>query len=773
MKKNNTIPPLHHLLPACMLVGLLVSCGVTRHLPKDEKLYTGATIVLQSDSMGKKEKKELISSLNTLIRPKPNKTLLGARYKLWWYYKAGNPKSEKSLRGWMKNKLGEAPVYLSMTNPKNTRAVLENFLENKGYFYATVTDSLISDNTTGKYLYTVIPSNRYTIRNVSFIGDSVGLEGYIQQIASQSLLKSGDPYDFEVIKTERERIDNWLKEKGFYLFNPDYILMKVDSTVGNHQVDIFTVVKKETPRLARRQWYINNIYIYPNYEPAADSIAIDSSFWHQRYFIIDPANAYKPKVFNRTIFFKPGELYNRTDHNKTLNRLVNVGTFRFVRNRFEELPAVNDSGRLNVYYYLVNAKRRSLRFESTGRTTSANFGGIEFNLNLRNRNTFRAAEQLMLKLYGGTDVQFAGQNKGYNIYRMGTEASITWPRFIPFKISPSGAFVPNTKLTMGYEWQQRQRLYTLNTLKASFGWLWKTSLREEQDFYPLNLTLVNSSNVSEEYLRLIQADTLLARIIEEQLIIGPSYTYTYTNTIDLKKRNGFYYRGHLDLSGNLLGLLQGANAKNGAVRKLFDVQYSQFFKMEHDLRYYRRLGTGNTQRVWVNRLNIGFGLPYGNSLQLPFIKQFFTGGSNNLRAFRVRSVGPGSYRPPGAAGGFLPDLVGDIKFEMNSELRFPLFSIFYGALFADAGNIWLYNDNPLKPGAQFSSKFLSELAVGIGAGLRLDIAGIFTMRLDLGMPVRKPWLAPSQRWVFNQIDFGNPAWRRENLVLNLAVGMPF
>ena len=764
---------MYNLLLACLLTGALASCGVTRYLPEGERFYNGALIILQNDSLDKKQKKALAGSLNSLIRPVPNKKLLGVKTKLWWYYKAGNPKNDKSLKGWMKNKLGEPPVYLSMTNPKNTRAVLENFLENKGYFQATVKDSLISDSTQGKYLYTVIPGHRYTIRQVSFSGDSAGPSGYIQQVASESLLKSGAPYDFEAIKTERERIDNWLKEKGFYLFNPDYLLMKVDSTIGQNLVDINVVLKKETPKSALRQWYIKNVYIYPNYEPSVDSLEVDSSYWHRRYYIIDPANSYKPKVFNRTIFFKPGEVYNRTDHNKTLNRLVNVGTFRFVRNRFEELPPSNDSGYLNVYYFLVNAKRRSLRFESTGKTTSANFSGIEFNLNWRNRNTFRAAEQLMLKLYGGTDVQFAGQNKGYNIYRFGTEASITWPRFVPLKISPSGAFVPNTRLTLGYEWQQRQRLYTLNTLKASFGWLWKTSLREEQDFYPLNITLVNSSNVSDEYLNLIQADSLLARVIEEQLIIGPSYTYTYTNTIDQKKRNGFYYKAHLDLSGNMLGLLQGANAKNGEFKKLFDIQYSQFFKMEHDLRFYRRLGAGLKQKVWVNRLNVGFGLPYGNSLQLPFIKQFFTGGSNSLRAFRVRSVGPGTYRPPGNASGFLPDLVGDIKLELNSELRFPLYSIFSGAVFADAGNIWLYNDNPLKPGGKFSSKFFSELAVGLGAGLRLDIAGIFTMRLDLGMPIRKPWLPQSQRWVFNRIDFGDPDWRKENLVLNLAVGMPF
>lgn len=763
-----------HLMAGLLCVLLLSACSVSRYLPEGEKYFEASTLSFAAeDSLSKQQRKALEATLKPLLRPLPNKKRLGMRHKVWFYHIAGTPRSEKGMRHWIKTKLGEPPVYLSMANPERTSTLLQHNLENQGYFFARVAADTVLKNHAGTWNYQIAAGPRYTLRNITFLPDSSEPGNLVQKVASESLLKSGAPYSFELVKAERERIDAWLKENGFYLFNPDYILMRIDSTVGNHQTDIQVVIKKETPAQALRQYYIHKIFVYPAYEPSLDSIEVDSSYLHNKFFLIDPEQKYKPKVFDRTIFFTPGELYKRNDHNQTLNRLVNVGTFRFVKNRFEELPIRNDSGYLNTYYYLVSSKRRSLRMETTGKTTSANFGGVEFNMNWRNRNTFRSAEQLFLKLYSGFDVQFAGQNKGYNIYRIGTEGGITWPRFIPFKVAPSGAFVPHTKLTVGYEWQKRQRLYTLTTLKTQMGWEWRANLRSEHHLNPFNFTYVNSSGVTQEYLDQIAKDSNLARIIEEQLIIGPSYTYTYTNTLNPRKRNGWFYKGSVDLSGNVLGWLQGANAKEGNVFTLFEVRYSQFVKTEHDIRYYRRLSSQNTDLVWANRIDVGLGVPYGNSLQLPFIKQFFTGGSNSLRAFRVRSVGPGTFRPDVPPGTFLPDLVGDIKLEFNTEIRARLFSIVHGALFVDAGNIWLFNENPLKPGGKFSSSFMQELAIGGGAGLRLDIAGIFMLRFDLGVPMRKPWLPEGSRWVLSQIDLNDRDWRRENLVFNIAVGLPF
>ena len=232
--------------------------------------------------------------------------------------------------------------------------------------------------------------------------------------------------------------------------------------------------------------------------------------------------------------------------------------------------------------------------------------------------------------------------------------------------------------------------------------------------------------------------------------------------------SGVYFNGNIDLSGNVAGLLTGADAKNNKPKTVFNAQFSQYVRFETDIRYYAKLSKTS---VWANRFIAGLGLPYGNSLQLPYIKQFFVGGTNSVRAFRSRSIGPGSYVDTTITT-FFPDQSGDIKLELNTELRVKLFSIVHGAIFVDAGNIWLFNDDPNKKGAKFSKNFLEEIAVGGGAGLRFDIS-FFVIRLDVAVPFRKPWLADKERWVIDQINFRSPAWRKENIVYNLGIGYPF
>jgi outer membrane protein assembly factor BamA len=200
-----------------------------------------------------------------------------------------------------------------------------------------------------------------------------------------------------------------------------------------------------------------------------------------------------------------------------------------------------------------------------------------------------------------------------------------------------------------------------------------------------------------------------------------------------------------------------------------NVPYSEFAKTEHDFRYYLKL---NDRNRLASRIIIGAGLPYGNSSSLPFIKQFFSGGTNSIRAFRARSLGPGTFRYNVDEDSFLPDQSGDFKLELNAEYRAKLFSIVEGAAFIDAGNIWMANDDPNRPGAVLSKDFMKELAVGTGVGLRFDLSFLI-LRGDLAFPIRKPYLPDGERWVLNQIDFGNRDWRRENLVFNLAIGYPF
>jgi len=338
------------------------------------------------------------------------------------------------------------------------------------------------------------------------------------------------------------------------------------------------------------------------------------------------------------------------------------------------------------------------------------------------------------------------------------------------KIQSRGGYMPRTNVKLGYDMLSRTKLYTLNSFNFGYGYLWKENIQKQHELYPISISYIQPRNVTQAYHLLIAQDTLLAQAIRKEFILGSTYQYTYNQLANgITPINAFYFNTTVDVSGNIAGLITGANAKKGNEVTISGVPFAQYFKTEFDGRYYRRIGLHGT---WANRAIIGIGIPYGNSTQLPFIKQYFIGGNNSLRGFRSRSVGPGTYKFVSPANNFKHDETGDLKLELNTEFRFRINGPLYGALFVDAGNIWLVNDSTWthKPGGQFTSKFLSQLAVDAGAGIRFDIT-LFVVRFDVGFPLRKPW--EQNPWVMNQIHFLDGAWRKENVIYNLGIGYPF
>ena len=757
----------------CIVLSLLFiyGCSNTKYLPEGDLLYTGGSVTVKDSVMKKKERKELEKTLEGLLRPKPNKQFLGLRPKLWFYNIAGEPTKDKGIRYWLRNKVGEEPVLFSKVDLDYNANVLRSFAENHGYFKARVSADSTVRNKRVTAEYTIQPRKQYKIKEVKFPEDSSALGKAIARTKRRSLLKEGNPYDLDIIKTERERIDARLKEKGFYYFNPDYILAQVDSTKGDQQVNIKLKIKEETPEKAREAYKIDEIIVYPNFSVSKDTIKYkkEDIVQYNDFTIIDTADTFNPRVFDRAILFKKGDLYNRKDHNLTLNRFVNLGTFNFVKNEFKPSDSVKNA--LDSYYYLTLLPKKFIRFEVLGKTNSASYTGSEVNVNWNNRNLFGGAELLTVSVFGGADFQLAGENKGHNIFKLGTETSLTWPRFItPFNIQGNSEFVPRTKATLRYEYQNRTQLYSLNSFNASFGYLWRESIRKEHQLNVMDITYVSPNNVTPEYQQDIKDDPALGKIIEKQLIFGPTYSYTYTNTMQKRKKHTFYFNGELDLAGNVTGLLTGANIKKKDTVKIFDVPLSQYAKVKTDFRHYLKL-TKETELA--SRIIVGIGLPYGNSGVMPTSKQFVSGGTNSIRAFRARTLGPGNFFNTATTNSsYLPDQSGDLKLEFSSEYRAKLFSIVNGALFVDAGNIWLLNADPLKPGAEISKDFMKDIAVGAGAGLRFDLS-FLVLRTDLAFPLRKPWLPENDRWVIDDIDFGNSTWRKENLILNIAIGYPF
>lgn len=762
-----------------LICGLLSleACSNIKYLPKGEKLYIGGDVKIEGDSIKKGEKKALRTELKGLLRPQPNTTFLGLRPKLFAYNIAGTPKKPKGLRNWLKNKVGEPPILASSVDLKRNQEILQNRLENKGYFQSLVTGDTVSKNRKVKAEYLAVPGPHYRIQTVNFPSDTSDLEKAVAATAAKTLLKPGDPYNLDVIKGERERIDQNLKERGFYYFGSDYLLVKVDSTIGRHRVDLFVTVKPGTPALARQIFSIGEIFVYPNFSLAqtqADTSKSNAVLF-DGFYVVDKDSTFKPSVFRRSMFFDSGEVYNRKDHNLSLNRLTTIGSFKFVKNRFERDKTAG-SPTLDAFYYLTPLPRKSLRGEVLGTTKSNNLTGSELSLGWRNRNAFRGAEQLSIRAYSSFEVQVSGTQRGYNTYRIGTEATLSIPRFVVpfFDFNTGNEFVPRTKFTLGYELLNKRKLYTLNSFRAQAGYNWKESDTKEHEVNLVSINYVQPANVTQQFRDSIANNITLNKSIEKQFIIGSTYSFTYNNQTQVARQNNLFFSGNLDLAGNVWGLASGANYKTNDTITLFKARFAQYIRLDGDIRYYYKLGR---KSQIANRVIAGVGYPYGNSFELPFIKQFFVGGSNSIRAFRARSIGPGTYRPEQSSlDNFLPDQSGDVKLELNSEYRTQLAGIVHGALFVDAGNIWLYRENPdpqrQKAGAAFSKEFLSELAVGMGLGLRFDLSFLI-LRTDLAFPLRKPWLPKGERWVFDQISIADRNWRRENLVFNLAIGYPF
>lgn len=759
-----TIKPLIFLF-ICLVVA---SCSSTRRLKPGQILYVGAEVKINPDSSVKIDnQKDVKKTLESKTRPRPNKSILGFRYKLFLHNLAGDTVKPKGIGNWLKNKVGEAPVLLSEVKIKYNNDVLKSYLISQGYLQAEVSGDTTVKNKKGKAIYTANTGIRYKINSVTFPKDTGTLTNIIVSNKEKSLLKVGNFYDLDTYKNERVRIDNDLKENGYFYFSPDYLILQVDSTIGKNLVDVTLKVKDIAPDAALKPYTINEINIFPSYSLRRDSILRRlKPIKYNDFSIYDNRNTFKPKVFDRLVFFKKGENYNRKDHNQSLNRMVNLGAFQDVRAEFLPLDSFKNN-QLNLNIYLTPLKKNSLTFSVTGTSKSNNFVGSEVKLTQTTRNLFRGAEQLDISVSGGFETQVSGQSQGLNSYSLTGEGKLTFPQFIvPFyKPKSTTAFIPKTIASLSYQLLSRGSLYNLNSFKTEFGYNWKENIYKEHTLNPIAVNYVQPS------INPLKQDSLLAvpglrNVLERQFIIGSNYNFTYTNQMEDSRRNNLYFNGSVETSGNVWGLFVSKN--DAGERQLFKTSLTQFVRLETDLRDYYKI-TRNI--VWANRLNLGYGYAYGNSTSLPFVRQFFAGGSNDVRAFRARSLGPGTYQVDQTKN--YADQAGDIKMMLNTELRFKIVSVLHGAIFADAGNIWLRKEDPNRPGSGFVAKnAFSELAVGTGAGLRID-ATIFVIRLDGAFPIRKPYLPSGQRWVLNEVDFGSKTWRKENFILNIGIGYPF
>ncbi len=756
------------LLVGISFVVVLSSCSNSRHLAEGEFLYVGSDVHISDDGVGKKRKKVLAADLEGLVRPKPNRKTLGIRWRLSLYNLAGEPRKKHGLRNWLRNKVGEPPVLASSVQLNTKKALMTNFLENKGFFHGKASAKFsYTKKKKATAVFEVHTGKEYLINEVYLMNDSSEICRDIAKDFKDTYLKSGGGYNLDVIKAERFRIERLLKEEGYYFFSPDYLLVVADSSIGQHKVNMYVRLKRdEMPAKASRKYYINDIYIYPDYKlrSSQKDTAKRDMVSIKGYNIIDPHYSFKPSVFVQPMAFKKGDKYSLDDQNASLSRLVNMGNFKFVKNRVEPI----DDSLLNIYYYLTQNPRKSFRFEVGALTQNDNRVGTRGSVSWRHRNAFRGAEEFSFKLSGGFEGQYTGPVRQPNIYNIGSEVGIAFPRFVvPFiHIDVPGRYLPRSVIKLKYSFESSAKLINISSYTAAYGYNWKETPQKEHQLYPFNFTYVNTDTVGSPG----SLGLLYGNQIFNGIILGPTYDFTYNSQGNGSSRlHSFYFNGRIDLSGNIMGLSQQANYESNP-QTLFGATYAQYVKLQSDFRHYLRISGATTL---ASRVLAGVGMPNGNSSALPNVKQFWGGGNSDLRGFPSRLLGPGTFNEYDTASTktYIQTL-GDIKLEGNVELRQRIYNFLHAGLFVDVGNIWQYRSNPDFPGGKFTSDFYKQLAVELGVGLRFDFS-ILLLRFDLGIPVRKPWLSEGQRWVVRDIDFSDKDWRRKNMILNIAIGYPF
>ncbi len=754
---------------------IFIGCNPTKTLKEHEEILLTNKIKVDN---GKIDKDEIYS----IIKQKPNKKILGVfRFHLGVYNLFSNKKESK-----FRDNVGEAPVIYDSLLTERSIKQLELYLDNKGFFQNQVSVEKTVKKQKVTQSYIIKAGAPYLINNINYKFNDPSLGGYVLSKKDYSLIKKGRNFDVDVLDKERERIKNTLKNYGYYYFTNNSIKYMVDTTIGNQKVDILIELledKVEIPEsdstyfAPHKKYTINNINMFMGSKSTIERTStLDTiEFKGANIYYIDKLK-FKPKMLTHTLNFKPKEEYSLQDQNNTYKQLSGLKLFKNVSIIYEEI----DSNRLNANIYLAPLVFNSYTLEGVGTNTGGDLG-VEGNIIYQNKNIFRGGELFNVKLKGGLQIQrvvgvsnSANEIFGtpFNTLEFGPEASLEFPRFLlPVNLENfSKRSNPKTIINTSLNFQQRPE-YARNLIQGAFSYSWSETQFKNHYITPFNISFVKLE-LTDDFKNTIIAENnpFLLNSYTDHFISAIQYSFMFNNQELNRLKNYQYFKFNVETSGNMLSTYNRvANNPKDPITNSYTfagIRYAEYFKSEIDVRFYQNKHTTNL----VERFNLGIGVPYGNLDVLPFEKSFFGGGSNGIRAWPARRLGPGSLSDSLQNSA---NQIGELKIEANIEYRFDITKLFKGAFFVDAGNTWLNNANAQLPGAEFNfNSFYKQVAVGMGMGLRIDVH-FFVLRLDLGIPVRKPWYTDGQQWQFNNFNLNSATWRRENLILNLAFGYPF
>jgi outer membrane protein assembly factor BamA len=754
---------------------LAQSCSTVKYVPKDKYLLDQNYLHVEGKGVDEKE-------IERLIEQKPNKRILWLfRFHLG-LYNMSKPGSNRWISRSLR-KIGEEPVIYDDNLKEKSKQMIDLYLKNKGYYNALISDTVKFRKRTTNVYYKVKPGIPYTINKISYQVEDTALQKYIDSDTLNCLLKPKASFDIDVMQDERTRIETYIKNKGYYGFSKEYIYFEADSLSKNHSVDLLLGVKKyqykeadgTTKNIGHPKYKLGNIKVVIEKKQVMDSStmaklsgSVDTLYYNNIQFIYFDKISVKPWLLANIIYLGPNQMYSLKDVEETYRNLSSLKVFKFINIVFTEInPANTDSIKtLDCRIQLASVDYQSYQTE-VEITNSAGLG-IAGSIVYQHKNLLRGAEIFDLKLKGGTEAikktssNFLNFN---NTLELGVEAKIQFPKFLlPVK---NDQFIrkynPSTTFSAAYNYMRRPE-YAFNVANASFGYNWKGNKYTNFQVNPMDVNLVKLFAATKNFINWIDSSSMKYSYTDH-LVSLSSFSYTFNN--QRIRRNAVYYylRFNIESAGNVIKLLcMATNAQKDTdnTYTIMRIKFAQYIKSDIDLRYYQPVN--ETDKI-AYRVFAGIACPYGNSKAIPFEKQYFSGGANGIRAWQVRSLGPGSYVDPKKS--YYPNITSDLKLEANVEYRFKLFWKLEGALFIDAGNIWSIDNNDTRKGALFTLKeFPSEIAVGTGVGARFDFS-FFIFRFDYGFKLRDPAEKPGNRWAFGKhitSNFFNPT---------IGIGYPF
>ncbi|MEZ5072530.1 MAG: BamA/TamA family outer membrane protein [Bacteroidales bacterium] len=717
----------------------------------DEK-YLLHSYEIETDE-GEFDQKEL----NNYIKQKPNQRIFFWRFYLS-LYNLSSSKKDNGINNWLKE-IGEPPVVYDPDMTEKSSEQLRLYMRNKGYYHAGVSDSTLYRRKRARVLYKVQPGDPYRIRDITYFFQDGALSDLVMADTGSNRFRRGELFDVDALQDERLRIEELLRNKGYYKFTRDFVYFEVDSALRSNQVDVTLGIRNfprqdSTGRIRHGKhpvYNLRNVYLETVDNRAiltssdVDLSAKDTLVYDGVLLIFREKPTIRPAVVTQKNYILPGGGYQIRDVQRTYRNLSSLSAFSGVDIRFSEVGGPDNLLDCNVQ--IAPAVRQSYTVKLEGTNSGGNMGAAG-NFNYQHRNLFGGSEQFDLTFLGAIESQQKTnfdslQGSGLNFMQeFGVEARLRIPKFLlPFKTDQFiRQFNPQTNIRLSYNYQNRP-MYIRTLANASFGYEWKGNENLIHRVWPIEASLILTPYQRIDFANWLQGKYLYYSYLPH-VILDSRYSVLFSNQKLLKNQNFQDIRFNVETAGNLLYAGYRLRAPEAAEDpyQLLGVDFAQYIKADIDLRTYYFLYEDISL---VMRGFAGVGFAYGNSNAMPFERQYFSGGANSIRAWRVKNLGPGSYEDTEETT--YPNQTGDVKLEANMEYRFKLIWKLEAALFVDVGNIWSLSTVDDRPGAGFEfDRFYKELAVGTGFGTRF-VFNFLILRLDLGIPsaIPIPWKDPT------------------------------